>query len=50
MYDKNNVPMVRYTIINGAPHTYTAEMAQLTWDTFLCHFERLPDGTVKYHG
>lgn len=50
MYDKEHVPMVCYTVIRGCPHTYTAEMAQLTWDNFLCHFTREADGTVKYHG
>lgn len=50
MYDKNHIPMIRYTIIKGCPHTYTAEMAQLTWDDFLCHFTREADGTIQYHG
>ena len=50
MYDKNHAPMVQYTIIKGCPHTYTAEMAQLTWDTFLCHWTREANGTVIYHG
>lgn len=50
MYDKAHLPMVQYTIMKGCPHTYTAEMAQLVWDTFLCHFTREEDGTVKYHG
>ncbi|MCU0521600.1 MAG: alpha/beta hydrolase-fold protein [Anaerolineae bacterium] len=50
MYDNAHAPMVQFTVIRNCPHTYTAEMAQLTWDTFLCHFTREPDGTVKYHG
>lgn len=50
MYDEAHVPMVRYTIIRGCPHTYTAEMAQLTWDNFLCHYTREADGTIHYHG
>ena len=50
MYDGNHAPMVQFTVVRNCPHTYTAEMAQLTWDTFLCHFTREPDGTVKYHG
>ncbi|MDO4192189.1 MAG: PHB depolymerase family esterase [Erysipelotrichaceae bacterium] len=50
IYNDNHVPMIRYTLIKGSPHTYTAEMAQLTWDTFLCHFSREKDGTVVYKG
>ncbi len=50
MYDGRYAPMVQFTVIRNCPHTYTAEMAQLTWDTFLCHFTREPDGTVRYHG
>lgn len=50
MYDDKHVPAVCYTIIRDCPHTYTAEMAQLTWDLFFCHFEREEDGSVSYHG
>lgn len=50
MYDEKHVPMVQYTIMIGCPHTYTAEMAQMTWDHFLCHFTRERDGAVQYHG
>ena len=50
MYDREHVPMVRYTQIQGAPHTYTPEMAQLTWDTFLCHFSRDENGKTVYKG
>ncbi len=50
MVDGSHAPMVQFTVIRNCPHTYTAEMAQLTWDTFLCHFTREPDGTVRYHG
>lgn len=50
MYDGDHIPMVCYTVIRDCPHTYTAEMAQLTWDLFLCHFTREPDGSVRYHG
>jgi len=48
--DGAGAPMVQFTVMRGCPHTYTAEMAQLTWDTFLCHFTREPDGSVAYHG
>lgn len=50
MYDEAHVPMVCYTVIRGCPHTYTPEMAQFTWDQFLCHYTREEDGTIKYHG
>ena len=50
MYDKAHRPVVNYTIMKGCPHTYTAEMAQLTWDCFLCHWTREEDGSVAYHG
>ena len=50
LYDGKHVPMVQYTIMRGCPHTYTAEMALMTWDMFLCHFEREPDGSVGYRG
>lgn len=50
MYDEAHVPMVCYTVIRDCPHTYTAEMAQLTWDNFLCHFTREADGSIAYHG
>ena len=50
MYDEKHVPLVCYTVIKDCPHTYTAEMAQLTWDNFLCHFTREEDGSVQYHG
>ncbi len=50
MYNKEHVPMVRYTEIVGSPHTYTPEMAQLTWDTFLVHYSRDEDGNIVYKG
>lgn len=50
MRDAACAPMVQFTVMRGCPHTYTAEMAQLTWDTYLCHFTREPDGSVAYHG
>lgn len=50
MYDENHVPMIRYTIIRGCPHTYTGEMAQMVWDQFFCHYTREPDGSARYHG
>jgi len=50
LYNEKHVPIVQYTIMKECPHTYTAEMAQLTWDTFLCHYSRKADGTIEYKG
>lgn len=50
LYDDTHMPVVRYTIIRGCPHTYTPEMAQLAWDEWFCHFTREADGTIVYHG
>lgn len=50
MYDGEQIPMIRYSVIKGCPHTYTPEMAQFIWDQFLCHFTREPDGTVRFRG
>ena len=50
MYDQNHAPMVCFTVIRSCPHTYTAEMAQLTWDHFMCHFRRNEDGSIRYDG
>lgn len=50
LYDGKHVPMVQYTVMRGCPHTYTAEMAQMTWDLFFCHFEREEDGSIRYRG
>ena len=50
LYDGSHMPVVRYTIIRGCPHTYTPEMAELTWNEWFSHFTREPDGTVRYHG
>lgn len=50
LYNSDHIPVLRYTIIQGCPHTYTPEMAQMAWDEWFCHFTREPDGTVHYHG
>ncbi len=50
LYNEKHVPVVKYTIMRECPHTYTAEMAQMTWDTFLCHYSRKKDGTIIYKG
>jgi poly(3-hydroxybutyrate) depolymerase len=50
MYNDQHTPMVRYTKMMGCPHTYTSEMAQMTWDDFFCHFIRADDGTIIYRG
>lgn len=50
LYGKGTAPVVRYTIIQGCPHTYTVEMAEMAWDEWFCHFTRESDGSVVYHG
>ncbi|MBR3345860.1 MAG: hypothetical protein IKG37_02145, partial [Solobacterium sp.] len=50
LYNEKHIPIVNYTIMKHCPHTYTAEMAQMTWDLFLCHYRRNPDGTIEYKG
>ena len=50
LYDAEHRPVVRYTVMMGCPHTYTAGMSELTWDDFLCHYSRKPDGTIVYKG
>ena len=50
IHNSNHAPVVRYTIMRGCPHTYTPEMAQMTWDEFLCHFRRNEDGEISYLG
>lgn len=50
LYDGSHMPVVRYTIIRGCPHTYTPEMAELTWNEWFSHFTREHDGSVHYHG
>ena len=46
--DAQGRPLLRFTGIQDAPHSFTPEMAQIYWDQFLCHFRRKPDGTVLY--
>ena len=50
LYNDDHVPLVNYTIMRDCPHTYTGEMAQMTWDLFFCHFRRFADGTIEYKG
>ena len=50
VYGEAHMPVLRYTIIQGCPHTYTPEMAMLAWDQWFCHFTREADGSVVYHG
>ncbi|MDD5953789.1 MAG: PHB depolymerase family esterase [Firmicutes bacterium] len=50
LYNTAHIPVVRYTIMQGCPHTYTAEMAELTWNEWFSHFTREPDGSAVYHG
>ncbi len=44
------VPMVRFTGVEGWPHTYTREVARMVWDEFFCRYSRNEDGTIAYMG
>lgn len=45
---KDGIPLVKFSGIKDAPHTYTQEFAQIYWDQFLCHFRRKADGSIEY--
>ena len=47
-YDKNAVPVVRFSALAGFPHAYTPENAWMTWDEYFCKFKRNEDGSVEY--
>lgn len=48
--NKNGIPMVRYTTTLEKPHAITPQDPWMYYDQFLCHFSRLPDGTLLYKG
>jgi len=48
-YDRNHVPVVRFTEIKGQPHTYTPEMSWMIWNEFFSHFHR-ENGISVYSG
>lgn len=48
--DDEGRPLVRFTGIVNFPHTYTPEIALLTWDEFFCRYVRNKDGSVTYLG
>ena len=48
-YDKEHVPMVRFTKVLGMYHAFNPEMSRLIWDYF-CHFKRGEDDGVEYMG
>lgn len=49
-YDKDAVPVVRFSALEGFPHAYTPENAWMTWDEYFCKFKRRRDGTIEYLG
>ena len=49
-YDKQRVPVVRFSALKGFPHAYTPENAWMTWDEYFCKFKRKRDGSVEYLG
>ena len=44
------VPLVRFSTVRDLPHSYSPEMAQMTWDEFFCRFRRNADGSITYLG
>lgn len=46
--DNNGVPLLRYTLNAGGPHSFPAELAYLFWDDFFCHFRRDEKGELEY--
>jgi len=49
-YDKNRIPLVRFTGVTGWPHTVTPETSMMLYDEFFCKFIRNPDGSSAYLG
>ena len=47
-FDKNRIPMLRYSSIDYMPHAKLPEQSYRIWEDFFSHFSRLEDGTVKY--
>lgn len=46
--DANGVPMVRFAVVEGKPHTTTPSESRLFWYEFLSHYARGEDGSVLY--
>lgn len=42
-YEKNGIPMVKYTWVDYMPHATMTEMSYRIWDEFFSHFSREGD-------
>ena len=49
-YNKDRIPLVRFTGVTGWPHTVTPESSLMMYDEFFCKFVRNADGTSTYLG
>ncbi len=46
--DRDNAPLLRFTLGKGYPHGFPAELNWQMWDDFFCHFHREEDGSLVY--
>jgi hypothetical protein len=44
----SGVPMVRYSIMRGRKHNFSAQETWFFWDEFLCRFSRDSNGAIHY--
>ena len=47
-FDKNRVPMLRYSSIEGMPHAVLPEQSRRIWPDFFSHLSRQADGDIIY--
>lgn len=47
-FDKNRVPMLRYSSIEGMPHAVLPEQSRRIWTDFFSHLSRQADGDMIY--
>ncbi len=47
-FDKDRIPMLRYSSIDYMPHATMPEQSYRIWEDFFSHFSREEDGSVKY--
>lgn len=48
-FDRDGIPMVRFTSVRDMPHATMTEMSFRIWETFFSKFSRLDDMTVHYN-
>ena len=47
-FEKEKVPMIRYTWVEEMPHATMTEMSFRIWEEFFCRFTRKEDGKIQY--